>query len=84
MAKNRAERQKKAQSVIRMKRYERGQPVNMNTPQNMKNAAYARFIPDTPVYKFTNIKGKVRVYKTKGWYEKALAKNIAARAAKKQ
>ena len=84
LAKNRAERQKKAQSVIRMKRYERGQPVNMNTPQNMKNAAYARFIPDTPGYKFTNIKGKVRVYKTKGWYEKALAKNIAARAAKKQ
>lgn len=84
LAKNRAERQKKAQSVIRMKRYERGQPVNMNTPQNMKNAAYARFIPDTPVYKFTNIKGKVRVYKTKGWYEKALVKNIAARAAKKQ
>ena len=36
----------------------------------------------TPVYKFTNIKGKERVYKTKGWYEKALAKNRAARAAK--
>jgi hypothetical protein len=35
----------------------------------------------TPVYKFTNIKGKERVYKTKGWYEKALAKNRAARAA---
>src|SRR6056300_486907 len=29
----------------------------------------------TPVYKFTNIKGKERVYKKKGWYEKALAKN---------
>jgi serine/threonine protein kinase len=36
----------------------------------------------TPVYKFTNFKGKERVYKTKGWYEKALAKNRAARAAK--
>jgi hypothetical protein len=36
----------------------------------------------TPVYKFTNIKGKERVYKKKGWYEKALAKNRAARAAK--
>jgi serine/threonine protein kinase len=36
----------------------------------------------TPVYKFTNFKGKERMYKTKGWYEKALAKNRAARAAK--
>jgi len=38
--------------------------------------------PKVPVYKFTNVKGKERVYKKKGWYEKALAKNRAARAAK--
>lgn len=36
----------------------------------------------TPVYKFTNIKGKERAYKSKTWYEKALAKNRAVRAAK--
>lgn len=29
----------------------------------------------TPVYKFINIKGKERVFKSKAWYEKALAKN---------
>jgi predicted Ser/Thr protein kinase len=34
----------------------------------------------TPVYKFINVRGKERIYKTKGWYEKALAKNMAARA----
>lgn len=28
-----------------------------------------------PVYKFINIKGKERVFKSKAWYEKALAKN---------
>ena len=33
----------------------------------------------TPVYKFINVRGKERIYKTKGWYEKALAKNMAAR-----
>jgi hypothetical protein len=27
------------------------------------------------VYKFTNRTGKDRVYKSKAWYEKALAKN---------
>jgi hypothetical protein len=31
------------------------------------------------VYKFINIKGKERVYKTKAWYEKALYKNRVAR-----
>ena len=29
----------------------------------------------TPGYKFINIKGKERVFKSKAWYEKALAKN---------
>lgn len=33
----------------------------------------------TPGYKFTNIKGKERVFKSKAWYEKALAKNKAMR-----
>jgi predicted Ser/Thr protein kinase len=35
--------------------------------------------PKNPIYKFINIKGKERIYKTKGWYEKALAKNRALR-----
>jgi hypothetical protein len=35
--------------------------------------------PKNPIYKFINIKGKERIYKTKGWYEKALAKNKALR-----
>jgi serine/threonine protein kinase len=103
LAKNKAEREKGAHSPIShstlMRRYERGQPIHMKTPQkvrNVINAAYARFATvtpnaktptpnaktKTPVYKFTNIKGKERVYKSKGWYEKALAKNRAARAAK--
>ena len=34
----------------------------------------------TPVYKFINIKGKERVFKSKAWYEKALAKNKAERS----
>ena len=33
----------------------------------------------TPVYKFTNINGKERVFKSKAWYEKALAKNKVMR-----
>ena len=35
--------------------------------------------PKNPIYKFINIKGKERVYKTKAWYEKALYKNRVAR-----
>jgi predicted Ser/Thr protein kinase len=35
--------------------------------------------PKNPIFKFINIKGKERIYKTKGWYEKALAKNKALR-----
>jgi hypothetical protein len=34
---------------------------------------------EPPIYKFINIKGKERVYKTKAWYEKALYKNRVAR-----
>jgi hypothetical protein len=42
LAKNKAEREKRAQPTFseraRMKRYERGQPFNMKTPQNVRNA----------------------------------------------
>lgn len=32
-----------------------------------------------PMYTFINVKGKKRIYKTQGWYEKALYKNRVAR-----
>lgn len=42
LAKNKAERERRAQPTwserARMKRYERGQPFNMKTPQNVRNA----------------------------------------------
>ena len=45
LAKNKAEREKRAQPTwserARMKRYERGQPFNMKTPQNVRNAIKA-------------------------------------------
>lgn len=97
LAKNKAEREKRAQPTwsekARMKRYERGQPFNMKTPQNVRNAIQAgknmKFVggrfktatpkAETPGYKFTNILGKERVFKSKASYEKALAKNKAKR-----
>jgi hypothetical protein len=45
LAKNKAERERRAQPTwserARMKRYERGQPFNMKTPQNVRNAIKA-------------------------------------------
>jgi hypothetical protein len=42
LAKNKAERERRAQPTwserARMKRYKRGQPFNMKTPQNVRNA----------------------------------------------
>jgi predicted Ser/Thr protein kinase len=35
--------------------------------------------PPPPMYTFINVKGKKRIYKTQGWYEKALYKNRVAR-----
>ena len=45
LAKNKAERERRAQPTwsekARVKRYERGQPFNMKTPQNVRNAIKA-------------------------------------------
>ena len=76
LAKNKAERERRAQPTwserARMKRYERGQPFNMKTPQNVRNAIKAgknmkfvqgRFKTVTPKAKTPTPKAKTFVNK---------------------
>jgi hypothetical protein len=71
LAKNKAERERRAQPTwserARMKRYERGQPFNMKTPQNVRNAIQdgknmkfvgGRFKTVTPKAKWSNANNK--------------------------
>ena len=76
LAKNKAERERRAQPTwserARMKRYERGQPFNMKTPQNVRNAIKAgknmkfvqgRFKTVTPKAKTPTPKAKTFINK---------------------
>ena len=71
LAKNKAEREKRAQPTFseraRMKRYKRGQPFNMRTPQNVRNAIKGgknmkfvggKFKTVTPKVKWSNANNK--------------------------
>ena len=83
LAKNKAERERRAQPTwserARMKRYERGQPFNMKTPQNVRNAIKAgknmkfvqgRFKTVTPKAKTPTPKAKTPTPKAKTFINK--------------
>ena len=73
LAKNKAEREKRSQPTFseraRMKRYKRGQPFNMKTPQNVRNAIKAgknmKFVGGSKGFKTVTPKAKTPTPKAK-------------------
>ena len=73
LAKNKAEREKRSQPTFseraRMKRYKRGQPFNMKTPQNVRNAIKAgknmQFVGGSKGFKTVTPKAKTPTPKAK-------------------